>query len=53
VIEKPVGLDGQIVLRPRLRATLSSDHRAYSGDVGARWLQALKRLLQEPLRLGF
>jgi pyruvate dehydrogenase E2 component (dihydrolipoamide acetyltransferase) len=53
VVEKPVGLDGQIVLRPRMRVTLTADHRAYSGDVGARFLQAAKRLLEQPLRLGF
>jgi pyruvate dehydrogenase E2 component (dihydrolipoamide acetyltransferase) len=53
VVEKPVGLDGQIVLRPRMRVTLTADHRAYSGDVGARFLQVVKRLLEEPLRLGF
>jgi pyruvate dehydrogenase E2 component (dihydrolipoamide acetyltransferase) len=53
VVEKPVGLDGQIVLRPRMRVTLTADHRAYSGDVGARFLQAVKRLLGQPLRLGF
>jgi pyruvate dehydrogenase E2 component (dihydrolipoamide acetyltransferase) len=53
IVEKPTGVDGQIVLRQRLRATLSADHRAYSGDVGARFLQAFKRLLEEPLRLGF
>jgi pyruvate dehydrogenase E2 component (dihydrolipoamide acetyltransferase) len=53
VVEKPVGLDGQIVLRPRMRVTLSADHRAYSGDVGARFLQSVKRLLEQPLRLGF
>ncbi|HLH25209.1 MAG TPA: dihydrolipoamide acetyltransferase family protein [Chloroflexota bacterium] len=52
-VEKPVGLDGQIVLRPRMRVTLTADHRAYSGDVGARFLQAVKRLLEQPLRLGF
>jgi pyruvate dehydrogenase E2 component (dihydrolipoamide acetyltransferase) len=53
IVEKPAGVEGQVVLRPRLRATLSADHRAYSGDVGARFLQAFKRLLEEPLRLGF
>jgi pyruvate dehydrogenase E2 component (dihydrolipoamide acetyltransferase) len=53
VVEKPVGIDGQIVLRPRMRVTLTADHRAYSGDVGARFLQAVKRLLEQPLRLGF
>jgi pyruvate dehydrogenase E2 component (dihydrolipoamide acetyltransferase) len=53
VVEKPVGHDGQIALRPRMRVTLTADHRAYSGDVGARFLQAVKRLLEQPLRLGF
>jgi pyruvate/2-oxoglutarate dehydrogenase complex dihydrolipoamide acyltransferase (E2) component len=36
-----------------MRVTLSADHRAYSGDVGARFLQSVKRLLEQPLRLGF
>src|SRR5581483_6389961 len=53
VVEKPVGSNGEIVLRPRMRVTLTADHRAYSGDVGARFLQAVKRLLEQPLRLGF
>jgi pyruvate dehydrogenase E2 component (dihydrolipoamide acetyltransferase) len=53
VVEKPVALNGQIALRPRMRVTLAADHRAYSGDVGARFLQTLKRLLEEPLRLAF
>jgi len=53
VAEKPAAWQGGLALRPRLRATLAADHRAYSGDVGARFLQALTRLLQEPLRLGF
>jgi pyruvate dehydrogenase E2 component (dihydrolipoamide acetyltransferase) len=53
IVERPVAWEGQVVLRPRMRVTLSADHRAYSGDVGARFLQAVKRLLQEPLRLGF
>jgi pyruvate dehydrogenase E2 component (dihydrolipoamide acetyltransferase) len=53
VVEKPVALSGQIALRPRMRVTLAADHRAYSGDVGSRFLQTLKRLLEEPLRLAF
>jgi pyruvate dehydrogenase E2 component (dihydrolipoamide acetyltransferase) len=53
IVEKPASVGGQVVLRPRLRAALSADHRAYSGDVGARFLQAFKQLLETPLRLGF
>jgi len=53
VQEQPVARDGRVTIRPRMRVTLSCDHRAFSGDVGARFLQAFGTLLQEPLRLGF
>jgi pyruvate dehydrogenase E2 component (dihydrolipoamide acetyltransferase) len=35
----------------RLSLTLSCDHRVMDGAMGARFLQDLKRLLEEPLRL--
>ncbi len=53
IVEKPVAVDGQVVVRPRMKLTLSVDHRVIPGVPAARFLQELKRLLQEPLRLGF
>jgi pyruvate dehydrogenase E2 component (dihydrolipoamide acetyltransferase) len=53
ILEKPVALAGQVVVRPRLRLTLSVDHRVIPGIPAAQFLQSIKRLLQEPLRLGF
>ncbi len=53
ILEKPVALDGTVVVRPRLRLTLSVDHRVIPGIPAAQFLQTVKRLLQEPLRLGF
>jgi pyruvate dehydrogenase E2 component (dihydrolipoamide acetyltransferase) len=47
----PVVVDGQIVIRDRMKVTLSSDHRALDGAVAARFLQELKRLLEEPFGL--
>jgi len=42
--------DGLAVGR-RMALTLSCDHRAMDGAMGARFLQDVKRLLEEPLRL--
>ncbi len=53
IIEKPVVVDGQVVARPRMRLSLSVDHRVIPGVPAAQFLQGVKRLLQEPLRLGF
>ena len=47
----PAVVDGQIVVRDRMKVTLSSDHRALDGAVAARFLQEIKRLLEEPFGL--
>ena len=47
----PVVKDGQVVPGVRLKATLSVDHRVSDGAEGARFLQALAKYLEEPLRL--
>ena len=47
----PVVVDGQVVVRDRMKVTLSSDHRAIDGALAARFLQEVKRLLDEPLGL--
>jgi len=47
----PAVVDGQIVIRDRMKVTLSSDHRALDGAVAARFLQELKHLLEEPFGL--
>jgi pyruvate dehydrogenase E2 component (dihydrolipoamide acetyltransferase) len=47
----PVVVDGQVVVRSRMKVTLSSDHRAIDGTIAARFLQEVKRLLEEPFGL--
>lgn len=51
VVERPWVVDGQVLARPVINATLSADHRATDGHRGAIFLDALARLLQEPAKL--
>ncbi len=48
VAEKPVVADGRIEIGLRCRMTLSCDHRVIDGATGARFLQTLKRILENP-----
>jgi len=48
---KPVVVDGNVVVRQRMRVTMSCDHRVIDGATGARFLQALRRLIENPLLL--
>ncbi len=49
VEERPVVEDGQVVVRPRMKITMSCDHRVIDGAQGSRFLQTLKAILEEPL----
>jgi pyruvate dehydrogenase E2 component (dihydrolipoamide acetyltransferase) len=49
--EVPVVVDGQLAVGTRMKATISADHRVTDGAEAARYMQALKAVLEEPLRL--
>lgn len=51
VQEKPVVVDGELAVGMRMKATISADHRVTDGAEAARFMQAFKALLEEPLRL--
>jgi pyruvate dehydrogenase E2 component (dihydrolipoamide acetyltransferase) len=51
--EKPVVVDGAITTRKRMRVTMSCDHRVVDGALGARFLQTLRRLIENPLMLVY
>jgi pyruvate dehydrogenase E2 component (dihydrolipoamide acetyltransferase) len=46
--EKPVVVDGQVAVRPRMELTLTCDHRAIDGATGAQFLGDVKAFLEEP-----
>jgi pyruvate dehydrogenase E2 component (dihydrolipoamide acetyltransferase) len=48
---KPVVRDNQIVVRKLMRVTMSCDHRVVDGATGAKFLQTLKKMLENPLLL--
>jgi pyruvate dehydrogenase E2 component (dihydrolipoamide acetyltransferase) len=51
--DKLVVVDGEPVVRKRIRLTMSCDHRVIDGAVGAKFLQALRRLIENPLMLVY
>lgn len=53
VEDKPVVIDGELAVRKRLRVTMSCDHRVIDGATGAKFLQTLRQLLENPLMLVY
>jgi pyruvate dehydrogenase E2 component (dihydrolipoamide acetyltransferase) len=51
IAPRPVAHEGQLVLRRRMRVTMSCDHRVIDGATGARFLQTWKRMLENPLAM--
>lgn len=47
----PVVKDGQLAIGTRMKATISADHRVTDGAEAAQYMQRLKELLENPLRL--
>jgi pyruvate dehydrogenase E2 component (dihydrolipoamide acetyltransferase) len=51
--DQPVIVNGDLTTRKRVRVTMSCDHRAVDGAVGARFLVTLRRLVENPLMLVY
>ena len=51
IAQEPVVKGGQVVPGNVMNVTLSCDHRVVDGATGAAFLQTLKSLLEEPLRM--
>ncbi len=50
-LQKPVVRDGQVVVGHEMNVTLSGDHRVIDGAIGAEYLAAFSRLLENPASL--
>ena len=42
---------GQVVVQPRMKMTMSCDHRVVDGATGAQFLKTLVSYLEDPLRM--
>jgi 2-oxoisovalerate dehydrogenase E2 component (dihydrolipoyl transacylase) len=51
VEEKPVVVDGDLEIRKRMNLSLSCDHRVVDGWDAANFMQDLKKLIENPLKL--
>ena len=51
--DKLVVIHGEPVVRQRVRLTMSCDHRIIDGAIGAKFLQTLRRLVENPLMLVY
>ncbi len=51
--DKVVVRNGEFVVEKRLRVTMSCDHRAVDGAVGAEFLRTLRRMIENPLMLVY
>jgi pyruvate dehydrogenase E2 component (dihydrolipoamide acetyltransferase) len=49
--QQAVVIDGQIVIRDRMKVTMSCDHRVIDGATGADYLRTLRQFVEQPLRL--
>ncbi|MDP7393326.1 MAG: 2-oxo acid dehydrogenase subunit E2, partial [Alphaproteobacteria bacterium] len=47
--QRPVVKDGALAVAKVMSCTLSVDHRAVDGAIGAEYLGAFKRLIEDPL----
>jgi len=51
IAEKPVAAGGQVTVRRMMRVTMSCDHRVIDGATGAKFLQTVKLMLENPLAM--
>jgi pyruvate dehydrogenase E2 component (dihydrolipoamide acetyltransferase) len=53
VEEKQVMHGGELVIRKRMKVTMSCDHRVIDGATGAKFMQTLRRMIENPLFLVY
>ena len=49
--ERPVAVDGQVVVRPMMYVALSYDHRIVDGREAVTFLKRIKEMIEDPTRL--
>ncbi len=49
--QRPVVANGQVIVRDRMKLTMSCDHRVIDGAAGAEFLKTLRLFVEQPLRL--
>jgi len=53
IVERPVALNGEVVIRPVMYVALSYDHRIIDGRESVGFLVKVKQMLEEPAKMLF
>jgi len=51
IVDRPVALNGQVVIRPMMYVALSYDHRLIDGKDSVGFLKTIRELIENPVRL--
>jgi 2-oxoglutarate dehydrogenase E2 component (dihydrolipoamide succinyltransferase) len=51
IVERPVAINGEVVIRPIMYVALSYDHRTIDGKESVGFLVRVKQLLEDPMRM--
>lgn len=51
IVERPIAINGEVVIRPMMYVALSYDHRIIDGRESVSFLVRIKQLLEDPTRL--
>ncbi len=51
IVERPVAIDGEVVIRPIMYVALSYDHRLVDGKESVSFLYRIKEFIEDPARL--
>jgi 2-oxoglutarate dehydrogenase E2 component (dihydrolipoamide succinyltransferase) len=53
IVERPIAVNGQVVVAPMMYVALSYDHRVIDGSESVRFLVKIKEMIEDPIRLLF
>ena len=51
IVERPIAIDGQVVIRPMMYVALSYDHRIVDGKDSVGFLTTIKEMIENPFKL--
>ena len=51
IVQRPIAIDGEVVIRPMMYLALSYDHRIIDGRESVGFLVAIKESLENPIEL--
>ena len=49
ILDKPIAMNGQIVIRPMMNITLTYDHRTIDGAEAGKFMRTLKAFIEDPI----